>query len=163
MKIKNTFIVLSLLASLSLPVLAGGITEPYDSTKDITVAGEDANQNGIRDDVDLLIDNEIITGPALKNELRRYARALNRFISSKGLPSIINNNYAMDAPRYCSYALGVDDGYYHYSSMIYRKLINTPIRKLAIAKINRQLQDSGFIAKRNKQYYLYCENAIYEQ
>ena len=134
---------------------------PYDSFKDLGIVGQDNNLNNVRDDVDDVIDASVIGDPLLKIELRRYAWALDQYMQAKTPSQIINYTYSMDAPRWCSIALGIsDDDYSRYSSVVFNQMINTTRRKLAVARVDMRLRNLGYSSKRIRPFSEYCEKGL---
>ncbi|PLC59388.1 hypothetical protein CIK00_03705 [Photobacterium carnosum] len=148
---------------LSLSTYAKAITatNDYDSSKDLKIVGQDNNLNNVRDDVDEIIDESVIGNPLLKTELRRYAWALEQYMQAQTPTQIINYTYSMDAPRWCSIALGIsDDDYSEYAAIVFNQMINTTQRKLAVAKVDMRLRNLGYVSKRMRPFSDYCEKGL---
>lgn len=155
-------------AGMSLSTYANTVTMTndevntvYDSSKDLGIVGQDNNLNNVRDDVDDIIDETVIGNPLLKTELRRYAWALEQYMRAKTSRQIINYTYSMDAPRWCSIALGVsDDDYSQYAAVVFNQMINTTRRKLAVARVDTRLRSIGYSSKRIRPFSEYCEKGL---
>lgn len=128
----------------------------YDGSQDKEILGQDMDLDGVRDDIQSFLDEKYGSQLIIKNLLTRYSIAIDNFMLGS---APIASAEELDAAKYCAISFGYSgEEFIRMSSAVYQRQVNTPVRKLAMARSERFVVHNRYKNQRNRPYKAYCIN-----